>query len=332
MPKKSKLSLRPASRKASKNLPPSPPSTKASNQNPALAEVRADTYHALAPPPKLTVSSWADRERVLSSESSAEPGRWHTDRVPYMREPMDAISDPSISKVVIAKSAQIGFTDGIINNTCGFYIHQDPAPLLVIMPTLEMAEAWSKDRFAPMLRDTPALARLVGDPKSRDSEQTLRLKTFPGGRVTIIGANAPASLAARPIRIVLGDEIDRWPLSAGSEGDPLGLAAKRQLTFFNKKTLIGSTPVRTDTSVIWREYLSSDQRRYFVPCYACGEAQTLRWEMVRWDKRAADEQPDPEFGQHKPQTAHYVCESCGAIWTDHNRHEAVKNGHWRPSR
>jgi phage terminase large subunit GpA-like protein len=200
------------------------------------------------------------------------------------------------------------------------------------MPTLELAEAWSKDRLAPMLRDTPVLADKVRDPKSRDSENTLRQKVFPGGRITIIGANAPTGLSARPIRVVLGDEIDRWPLSAGTEGDPLALAAKRQQTFWNRKTLIGSTPVKRSTSVIWREYLASDQRRYFVPCPQCGEGQVIKWQNVRWDKCEQGEQHDAVFGEHKPETAHYVCEHCGAIWTDADRHAAIKEGEWRASK
>lgn len=290
----------------------------------------------LRPPPKLTVSAWSDRERYLSSESSAEPGRWRTDRVPYLREVMDAISDPAVQRVVVAKASQIGYTDSVLGNTCGYYIDQDPAPILIIQPTLDMAETWSKDRLAPMLRDTPALAGKVRDPRSRDSDNTLRQKVFPGGRLTIIGANAPAGLSARPIRIVIGDEIDRWPLSAGGEkkgeGDPLALSGKRQQTFWNRKTLIGSTPVRKETSVIWREYLASDRRRYYVPCPQCDTPQTLRWEQVRWDKRGDDDPPDPDFGKHKPETAHYVCEECGAIWGDGERQQAIKKGFWKAER
>jgi len=291
----------------------------------------------MAPPPTLTISQWSDQRRYLSTESSAEPGRWRTDRVPYMREIMDALNDPGIERIIVPKAAQVAYTESV-NNVVGYFIDQDPAPLLLIMPTLELAEAHSKDRLAPMLRDTPALAGKVHDPKSRDSGNTIRSKIFPGGRLTLIGANAPAGLSARPIRIVLGDEVDRWPLSAGGssdndtkrgEGDPLTLAAKRQTTFWNRKTLIGSTPVHKLTSVIWREYEASDRRRYFVPCPACDHMQTLRWEQVRWDKRGKNEKPDPVHGEHKPETAHYVCEHCGAIWGDGERHDAVRHGEWR---
>jgi phage terminase large subunit GpA-like protein len=280
---------------------------------------------ALRPPPKLTVSGWSDRERFLSSEASAEPGRWHTDRVPYMREIMDAISDSQIRRVVVAKAAQVGYTEAIGLNTVGYYIDQDATTILVILPTLELAEAWSKDRLAPMIRDTPALTGKVHEAKSRDSNNTLRQKVFPGGRLTLIGANAPSGLSARPIRIVIGDEIDRWPINSGGErkgeGDPLSLSAKRQITYWNRKTLIGSTPLHQETSVIWREYLASDQRRYFVPCPDCETPQVLRWHFVRWEK--------DEKGEHMPETAHYVCEHCGAIWDEARRQAAIKLGFWK---
>jgi phage terminase large subunit GpA-like protein len=148
---------------------------------------------------------------------------------------------------------------------------------------------------------------------------------FTGGRLAIVGANSPAGLASRPVRIVVADEVDRFPVSAGSEGDPLALAAKRQGTFWNRKTLVGSTPTLKETSAIWREWLASDMRHYHVPCHACGHAQALVWSNVRWDKT-----PDCK---HLPATAHYVCKSCGAIWTDTDRHDAVQKGSgWPASR
>jgi phage terminase large subunit GpA-like protein len=276
--------------------------------------------HAFAPPPRLTISEWADAKRYLSPESSAEPGKWRTARAEYQRGVMDAICDPAIGKVVCIKGSQVGWTE-ILNNACGYFIDQDPCSLLVIQPTIDLAEVWSKDRLAPMLRDTPALRGRVQEARSRTTGNTILGKVFPGGRLAIIGANAPSQLASRPIRVVLADEVDRYPVSAGTEGDPLSLAAKRQTTFWNRKTLVGSTPVLKATSVINREWEASDQRRYFVPCHACGEAQHLQWSQVRWDK--------DEKGEHMPDTAHYVCEHCGAIWDDIDRFDAAQRGEWR---
>ena len=265
------------------------------------------------------MSEWADANRFLSSEDSAEPGRWQTDRAEYGRGIMDAINEPSVHTVIWQKGSQVGWT-AILGNALGYFAHQDPASVLMIQPTVEMAEAWSKERFAPMIRDTPVLTNLFTDPKSRDSKNTLRMKQYPGGFVAIIGANAPAGLASRPIRIVLADEIDRWPVSAGTEGDPLKLAAKRQTTFWNRKTLLGSTPTVRDASAIEREFKRSDMRKFHVPCVHCGESQALRWEQVKWDKA--------EGGVHLADTATYQCERCGVLWTDAERWESVSKGEW----
>ncbi|MDE3037359.1 MAG: phage terminase large subunit family protein [Pseudomonadota bacterium] len=276
-----------------------------------------------APPPSLLISQWADRYRYLSSEASAEPGKWNTDRAPYQREMMDAVGDPLIETVVIMSSAQIGKTE-IINNVIGYHIQLDPAPILLLQPTLEMAEAWSKDRFAPMLRDTSVLHGLVKDPRSRDSGNTLLHKRFPGGHITMSGANSPASLASRPIRMVLCDEVDRYPVSAGTEGDPVNLAKKRSATFWNRKLVLTSTPTIKGASRIESAFEQSDQRRFHVPCPHCGEYQVLRWQQVRWNSDDTIQGED----RHRAETAHYVCEHSGCIISDSDKVTMLKSGKW----
>jgi phage terminase large subunit GpA-like protein len=185
--------------------------------HPTLRAVTERTFRTATPPPDLTVSEWADEFRRLSPEASAEPGRWSTSRAEYQRGMMDAISDPRVDQVVFMTSAQVGKTE-IINNICAYHISQDPAPMLVVQPTLEMAKSWSQERLSPMIRDTESLSGLIADPRTRDSGNTVLHKLFPGGHISIAGANSPAGLASRPIRIVLCDEVDRYPVSAGTEG------------------------------------------------------------------------------------------------------------------
>ena len=289
--------------------------------HPGLRDLTEWFSRGLKPSPRLRLSEWADAHRFLSSEGSAEPGRWRTSRAEYQRGIMDAITDPSVETVVVEKGSQVGWTE-ILGNAVGYYVDHDPAPILLIQPTVETAEAWSKERLAPMIRDTPALRGKFKDPRSRDSGNTLRHKDFDGGYIAIVGANAPSGLAMRPIRVILSDEADRYKDSAGTEGDPLALALKRQATFWNRKTLIGSTPTIKNFSVIDREYQKSDMRRFHVPCSHCGKAQTLRWEQVKWDKAE---------GEARPETAHYACEGCGVLWTDAERWTAVSKGEWHAS-
>jgi len=225
---------------------------------------------AVAPPPKLTVSQWADRHRRLSPENSAEPGQWRTDRAPYQREIMDCVTDPRVEKVVVMSSSQVGKSE-IINNIIGYFIDIDPGPILLIQPTVDIAEDYSKRRIAPMIRDTEVLSHKVADSKTRDTNNTILMKVFPGGFLAMGGANSPAGLASRPIRILLCDEVDRYPDSAGSEGDPIALAEKRTSTFWNRKKVFVSTPTIKGASRIEAEYELGTQEKWCVQCPGCGE-------------------------------------------------------------
>ncbi len=270
----------------------------------------------LAPPPDLTVSEWADGYRKLSSEASAEPGQWRTDRAPYQRGIMDAINDIDVETVVVQSSAQVGKTEFLLN-MIGYHIDNDPAPIMLVQPTLDMAQAFSKDRLAPMLRDTPAIRGKVKDVRSRDSGNTLLHKVFPGGHITLAGANSPASLASRPIRIVLGDEVDRYPVSAGVEGDPVMLVSKRTNTFWNRKKIWVSTPTTKGTSRIEALYLGSSMEQWCVPCPSCGEHQPFSWAQIKFDY-------DKETQMCTK--AEHACRSCGALHPKQDWHQ--EDGKW----
>ena len=212
--------------------------------------------------------------------------------------------------------SQLGKSE-VLLNVIGYHIDQDPAPILMIQPTESMAQAFSKDRIANgLLRATPALQDKVKDPRARDSNNTTLHKIFPGGSLSLVGANSPAGLASRPIRILLADEVDCFPASAGSEGDPISLGKKRTSTFFNRRIVSVSTPTIRGVSRIEEAYLQSDQRRYYVPCKHCDHHQTLKWANVKWEK-------------DKPETAAYVCDECGALWSDADRRWSIRNGTWQ---
>lgn len=226
---------------------------------------------------------------------------------------MDAYNDSDVNTIVAMCSAQVGKTE-IINNIVGYIIDQNPGPVLLLQPTLEMAETWSKDRLAPMLRDTPVLHGKVKDPRTRDSGNTLLHKSFPGGQITMAGANSPASLASRPIRDVLCDEVDRYPVSAGTEGDPVNLAKKRSTTFHHRKLILTSTPTIKGASRIEMAYDESFKGKYHVPCPHCNEFQYLKWENVKWDDKME---------------AAYVCDICGALIEESQKAKMIAEGEWR---
>lgn len=266
------------------------------------------------PPPDQTISEWADANRVLVSSSSAEPGNWITGRAEYQREPMDVITDPAIHTVVLMWSSQTGKSE-ILINAFGFFADLEPSPVLALQPTLEMAEAFSKDRFQPAVDACPALSEKIKPVKQKSSGNTIRHKKYPGGHITYAGANSAASLASRPIRIVAPDEVDRFPSSAGTEGDPVDLAWVRAETFYNRKLLLTSTPTDADVSRIYRAFKEGDQRYFNVPCPHCGEFQVLKFANLKWEKDDTD-------------TAHFECVHCDGHIGEEHKPKMIAEGKW----
>ena len=271
---------------------------------------------ALTPDPDLSVSTWADEHRMLSQKASAEPGRWRTERTPYLREIMDCLSPSSaVERVVFMAGAQVGKTEAG-NNWLGFIVHHAPGPAMMVQPTVEMAQRISRQRLAPMIQETPVLRERVADNKSRDAGNTLMMKEFPGGMLILTGANSASGLRSMPIRYLFADEIDAYPVDVDGEGDPLSLAEKRTTTFARRKIYVSSTPTVKDSSRIETEYLGSDQRRYFVPCPHCDHRQYLRWSSMVWSN-------------NDPATSAYCCEACGALIGERHKTAMLAAGEWR---
>lgn len=247
----------------------------------------AETFvECCKPVSRLSGSQWADANRFIPLSTSAEPGQWRTSRTPYLKEPMDAATDKLTEKIVLMFSSQVGKTECLLN-ILGYYADQEPAPQLVLQPTVEMAEAFSKERVSPMFRDSPGLKGKLEEGKdgrgtAKKSSTTILMKHYPGGYLAMVGANSPAGLASRPIRILLADEVDRYPESAGKEGDPLKLAVQRTQNFSNRKIVMVSTPTIKGVSKIYREYENGDQRCFKVKCPECGEFIELAWSSVKW--------------------------------------------------
>ena len=250
----------------------------------ALQELAQLTLDMFRPPVLQTVSQWADANRILVPESSAEPGPWRTSRAPYMREIMDSFTDPDVWKIVMMTSTQVGKTEMSLN-MLGRSIDVDPGPALFVQPSKDFAEDFSKRRVAPMIAACRPLKRKVYEAKSRDSGNTITMKTFPGGSVALTGANSPTELAGRPIRYAFMDEVDRYPKNVGVEGGPVGLVEKRTDTFrHNRKVVLTSSPTVKGASKIESEYLAGTREEWHVACPHCGEYSFIRFENIRFEK------------------------------------------------
>jgi phage terminase large subunit GpA-like protein len=259
-----------------------------------------------APPPRLSVTAWSDAHRRLPTKGAGEPGPWRTERTPFLGEVMDCLStDHPAKRVVFIKSVQVGATE-CLNNVVGWFIDTQKAPMMVVQPTLDMAERWSKQRLASMIEDCPSLRAKIAPARARDSGNTTLLKEWPGGVMVVSGANSGASLRSMPARYILLDEVDAYPMALEGEGDPIKLAEARATTFPRRKVFLISTPTIESLSRIHKEWLASDQRRYHIACPHCGHQQHLVWDNLRW--------PDG-----KPELAIYHCAGCGAGIEEHHK-------------
>lgn len=288
-------------------------------------------FSGIAPPPRLTVSQWADANRVLPRETTAEFGAWRTGRVPYTREIMDSLSsfDPC-ELVVLMKGAQIAGTE-IGLNLIGYSIEHDPSPFLLVVPDFGFANKYSKRRIQPMVNACPSLKRLVSAPRAHDGGNTLLQKDYPGGSLIIASANSAAALSSDPVRRVMLDEVDRYPIDVEGEGSPLKLAEARTTTFWNRKLFVASTPKDKETSLIEAMFLGGDMRRFYVPCTQCGELDFITWTGMDPFKAADGEHFRIHWPEDRPEAASLLCPRCGGLTEEWQKSDLFAAGEWRPT-
>lgn len=284
------------------------------------ASIVARAGSAWRPPRRLKLSEWADEHFYLSAESAAEPGRWKC--IPYQVGIMDAITDPRVEQVSLRKSARIGYTK-ILDATVGYYMHQDPCPIMVVQPTVEDAQGYSKEELAPMLRDCPALAGLVAEPRSKDSDNTILHKSYPGGSLSVVGANSGRGFRRVSRKVVIFDEVDGYPPSAGTEGDQIKLGIRRTEYYWDRKIIAGSTPLVAGASRIDELFEAGDQRHYHVPCPQCGHMDVLTF------REKDDRGHFMKWPEDKPEEAFFVCRKNGCIIEHKSKRDMVAAGEWR---
>lgn len=271
----------------------------------------------LRPAEALDVDEWADRFRILSQKSSAEPGRFRTSRTPYMRQIMKDLSTTSpVEKIVFMKSAQVGATE-TGNSWLGYIIDHAPAPTMMVQPTTDMAKRNSKGRIDPLIDECPQLKeKIAAAGKSRDKNNTLMAKDFPGGTLVITGANSAVGLRSTPVKNLFLDECDGYPADIDSEGSPVKLAIARTRTFSKRKIFIASTPTIHRFSEIERQFEQTDRKFFFVPCLSCGHYQTLKFQNLKWPK-------------DEPEKARIHCEQCDRGHENFEKTEMMAKGEWR---
>lgn len=268
----------------------------------------------------MTVTEWAEKNRYLSSESAAEPGRWRTSRTPYLKDLMNDMSPMSpVNELIGMKGVQLGWTEMLLN-AIGCFMDINPCPIMYVGPTKEMVEGLSKSRIDPMIEMSPALRAKIAPARSRDSGNTILSKRFAGGIFTMTGSNSAASLRSRPILLLALDEVDSYPANIDDEGDPASLAEKRTSTFGDRRKIAKiSTPTVEGASRIERSIETTDYRKYFVPCPHCQTMQTLEFDLLRWEK-------------NQPETVKYKCNTCPEFIEERFKQFMFEGGQWRATK
>src|ERR1039458_7671661 len=278
------------------------------------------------PPADLTVSEWAVQNRVLPKGTTSRPGPFKPEK--FQVEMMDVVLSPLVHEVVIMKSTQVGYSDAVINNLCGYFIDADPKPIMLVQPTIENSKDFGKKRITPMIENCLVLREKIKPPTSRRAGNTLALKEFAGGFLKLTGANSGAGLRSDPVPIVLFDEIDGYPLDVDGEGDPVSIGTRRTDAFADYKIVKGSTPAKPKgISPIERDFLRSDMRRFHVPCPFCGLAQVLWWrdpetkESRLCYETNADHQVDPA-------SVAFICAGCKVKIPERYKQQMLNAGAW----
>ncbi len=266
-------------------------------------------------PQPMSLPEWSETFRVLSPKTSAYPGKWSNAMTPYLTEIMRCLSvESTVERVILKKSAQVGGTE-VGLNWIGYIIHQSPAPIMIVWPTVELAKRNSKHRLDALF-DVPVLKSRIAPPRSRNASNTVFVKEFHNGILVITGANSAVGLRSMPVRFLFLDEVDGYPPDVDGEGSAIALAEERTVTFPNRKIFIVSTPTLAGYSLIESEYERTDQRKFFVPCPFCGGYQVLKFDGFVW-----------EAGY--PHTVKYKCELCGELIGEEHKRDMVAKGEWR---
>lgn len=261
----------------------------------------------------------------MSAEESPYKGRFSFELNPYFKWLLDQYADPRVRRIVCQKSAQIGWTQAVICNLLGYFIHMKRTTCIVMFPKELAARNFDLEKFRPMVEATPVLAEVL-PVRRRSAEVKTLFKKFLNGFIKFVGSNSISDVKSTSGRDLIVEEPDDCNLNLKGQGDAISLLAERGKAYRDVKMLIGGTPSIEGASSIAQEMEMSNKVYWEVPCPDCGTFQRLAWKQVVWQKD--DKAKHPVLGKHRPETARYCCSApgCGSLWTNAQKNAAVQHG------
>lgn len=304
----------------------------------ALDALFARVWAELKPPEQLTLIEWAERYRILSEEETSNPGKYSLELTPTLRGILAAASDPDVRKIACQKSAQWGYTAGVVCNVIGYHIHWRPSVQVILFPREKSGKDFAAEKLEPMIRATPVLAARV-DLKSRAAGQGTTRRSYRGGLLKLVASNSASDVKSTSGRIGICEEPDDANRDVAGQGNSITLLRERTKTYApDDLQLIGGTPTAKQTSLIVKEMRTTDQRYFHVECHDCGESHTPVWANVTIPGYRLSEEdlampreeldakwPEREvYGRARWEEAYYSCPHCGSVWTEEQRIENIK--------
>ncbi|UYM14268.1 phage terminase large subunit family protein [Endozoicomonas euniceicola] len=290
--------------------------------NHVLLDVLSCNLKRVKPPPELLPNEWAE-QFVQIPAGNAKPGPVRFANAPFQVEPMNMVVNPDCYRITLMWGAQTGKSQ-VQLMAMGFCIDHAPQSQMMMQPSEGDLQTWLNAKFDPMVESTTTIKEKMAKPRSREGVNNQKMKSYPGGFLMFAWSGSPKTMRGRSAPKIFCDEVDGYEVTA--EGNPVSLLWQRAATFGDQRLLFEtSTPTVKRASFIETSFEAGDQRRFYVPCPHCKEKQTLEWSGVDWDKERNDK---GETIEHYPETARYICKTCGAIWNDAERFAAIRNGEW----
>ncbi len=311
--------------------------------------------NAITAPPLTKISEWAERDRFMTSKTTATAGHFSWDNAPYWKEVVDNFSpDSPIREVAVMKGTQVGCTTSVYENILGFLISEKATSCVFVTGDKQMQKDFKKIKIDPMIDNTVGLrAKVKSDSDSNNSRKTgdtqslLEYDNGKQGFIRFCGSHNKNDFQSIHYQYALVDEVDSFSDNVGGDGDIPALIEQRTMTF-KEKAKIGymSRPSMLHTSIILQKYLNGDQRKWNVPCPYCGEYQTLEFYNANGGLYPDEKGVLKDGAVKKPygisfdseqcksgnySSVAYKCKHCGEEFSDSFQYEMNKKGYWQPT-
>ncbi len=303
-----------------------------------INQLREWIASGLAPRNTKLPSKWCVESLVFDETDNHGPFR--TAGCEYVVAPLDDFASTNITDEVLVWGSQTKKT-GTLMGGAAFCAVNDPCGFLWVMPNIDLARKFSRQRWLPLLRASGPTRDLIPEGADRhdfaSATQILGAASF-----NFVGSNSAANLASQPCRRVILDEVDKFDRGGRREADAVDLAEQRTKNMTYPQRWKTSTPT-LENGLIWQQARRGILYRYFGPCVHCHQLVVPAWSrkyttfpvqgyeaFVEWDPSAKRDNGSWDMAKVE-RTAHLVCPFCQGHLLESMKTVMCRNGKWLPT-